>query len=205
MQPQARLGAVLKNQNEPDDMDAREAIPILNQAIAELEGIEPSWKNCRACPHSGKCCDDAFINLIFPEEALAIAEYLKAHPETHSYAKNRAARKKSCYFHDPKASQCLIHEVRPILCRWTPYTAVKPPGGQIAARLRDEECNFTSVSNFNPVVLIRPGFIEIRPAFGIGRSQKMLHLQGLTELHPLLRRAEECVNVDVVMSMALAD
>lgn len=62
-------------------MLVKDAIPILNEAISELESIEASWKNCRACPHSGKCCDGAFIKVVFPEEAKAIAEHLIAHPE----------------------------------------------------------------------------------------------------------------------------
>lgn len=186
-------------------MDATEAIPILNSAIAELESMEPAWSNCRACPHSGKCCDGAFINLVFPEEASAIAAHLREHPEKLTYAKERASRKKSCYFHDPKASQCLIHEVRPILCRWTPYSAATPQGGPVAAQFRDKSCNFTPVTAFNSVTSVKPGFLEIHPIFGLGKSQKMIHLQGTTALHPLLRRANQCVNMDAVMAMALAE
>lgn len=183
-------------------MDVRDAIPILDHAIAELENIEPSWKNCRTCPHSGKCCDGAFIEVVFPEEATAIATYLRDHPAKLEYAKKRAEESKNCYFYDSTARQCLIHEVRPILCRWTPYTAIKQYGAPVHANYRDANCEFKQVSPLDKVKDIKPGFIEIVPFPGLGKGQKMLHLQGITPLHPLLRRSNECVDMNDVMAMA---
>ena len=146
-------------------MLVKDAIPILNEAISELESIEASWKNCRACPHSGKCCDGAFIKVVFPEEAKAIAEHLIAHPEKLVYAKERASRSKNCYFHNPHANECLIHSVRPILCRWTPYTATTG-GNSFVAQIRDERCNFTPVRKIDSLKDIKPGIIEVIPYEG---------------------------------------
>ncbi|UHC89225.1 YkgJ family cysteine cluster protein [Klebsiella michiganensis] len=183
-------------------MLAKDAIPILNKAISELESIEASWKNCRACPHSGKCCDDAFIEVVFPEEAKAIAEHLISHPEKLVYAKERASRRKSCYFHNPHANECLIHSVRPILCRWTPYTALTDYNS-IVARIRDERCNFTPVRKIDSVKKIQPGIIEVIPYEGTVKQQKFLHLQGIEALHPLLRRAHEAIDMDAVLALSL--
>lgn len=183
-------------------MQAKDAIPILDEAITELESIEASWKNCRACPHSGKCCDNAFINVVFPEEAKAIAEHLITHPAKLAYAKDRASRRKSCYFHNPHANECLIHSVRPILCRWTPYTATSV-NNSVVAWIRDKSCNFTSVSKFDSVKNIKPGIIEIIPLKGAVSQQKLLHLQGMEALHPLLRRAHEAIDMDAVLALTL--
>lgn len=182
-------------------MDATEAIPILNSAIAELESMEPAWSNCRACPHSGKCCDNAFIHLVFPEEAATIASYLKAHPQKLAYARERASRSKSCYFHDPKSSECLIHDVRPVLCRWTPYTSHTSPDGSLGGFIRDENCNFTKISPRDSVVGLKPGMVEVYPKQGSVASQKMLHLQSMVPLHPLLRRVSECIDMNAVLSL----
>lgn len=184
-------------------MLVKDAIPILNEAISELESIETSWKNCRACPHSGKCCDNAFINVVFPEEAKAIAEHLIAHPEKLVYAKERASRGKSCYFHNQQASECLIHSVRPILCRWTPYTATTG-SNSVVAWIRDKSCNFTPVSKIDLVKNIKSGVIEVIPFKGTVKQQKFLHLQGIEALHPLLRRANEAIDMDAVLALALS-
>ncbi|HGY2353400.1 TPA: YkgJ family cysteine cluster protein [Citrobacter farmeri] len=182
-------------------MEVIEAIPILEKAILELESIDPSWKNCRECPHSGKCCDGAFIQVIFPEEAKAISDYLTANPDKLAYAEQRAAMHENCYFHDPKANKCLIHDVRPILCRWTPYTATTG-GGSLNVKLRDKQCNFSSVSPFNSVRGLKPGFIEIFQIANPQKKTRFIHLQGLTDLHPLLQRSSETVDMDAVLTLA---
>ncbi|WP_185641245.1 MULTISPECIES: YkgJ family cysteine cluster protein [Burkholderia] len=185
-------------------MKAMDAIPILDAATAELESMEPSWRNCRACPHSGKCCDNARINLVFPEEATAIVQYLRAHPEKLAYAKSRFSRGKDCYFHDPSANQCLIHGVRPILCRWTPYTAFFNGDGPWTGKIRDANCNFSAIEKDDRVVSIKPGFVEIWPARGAVVQQKFIHLQAINALHPLLARVREAVEMRVVMNAALS-
>ncbi len=184
--------------SEISDMDARNAITILEHAIHELEQLEPKWKNCRECPLSGKCCDGAFIYLIFPEEAEEISRYLQANPEKLAYAKKRAANKEGCYFYDKTASQCLIHDVRPLLCRWTPYTAM-------TGFYRDDQCNFEPFNVTDLATPIKPGFIEVKSIFaGAGKSQKMLHLQGMKKLWPLLERAKDCMNSDEVLKLAVS-
>lgn len=183
-------------------MNATDAIPILEEAIAKLEAMEPSWKNCRACPHAGKCCDNAYINVVFPEEADAIAQHLRAHPEKLAYAENRFSRGKSCYFHDPGANQCLIHEVRPILCRWTPYT-INTGEGSYVGTIRDANCEFTSIKSNDLVTPVTPGFLEVWPASGAVKSQRFIHLQGINAMHPLLRRVGEAIQMKDVMKRVL--
>lgn len=183
-------------------MKATDAIPILEEAIAKLESMEPSWKNCRACPHAGKCCDNAYINVVFPEEADAIGRHLRAHPEKLAYAEDRLSRGKSCYFHNPGANECLIHEVRPILCRWTPYT-INTGDGSYAGMIRYGSCEFTPIESKDLVTPVTPGFLKVGPASGVVDSQIFLHLQGIKAMHPLLRRASEAIEMRDVMKRAL--
>ncbi|HEM7840135.1 YkgJ family cysteine cluster protein [Burkholderia multivorans] len=184
-------------------MKAMDAIPIIEAATAELESMEPSWRNCKACPHSGKCCDNAHISLVFPEEAAEIVEYLRANPEKMAYAKSRFSRGKDCYFHDPSANRCLIHDVRPILCRWTPHTTFFNGNGPWIGMIRDLNCGFTAIGKDDRVVPIKPGFVEVWPARATVTRQKFIHLQAINAIHPLLARVHEAVDMRVVLNTAL--
>lgn len=182
-------------------MDVSEAIPILEQAVSKLEAIEPAWKDCRSCPHGGKCCEGAPIDVVFPEEAEAIINYLAVNPDYLAYASNRASAGKLCYFHDPKAKKCLIHSVRPILCRWTPYsilTGDNTPHGMI----RDKYCNFSPIRAQDRISMTAPGFLEVRPKIGPVKKQNFIHLQGITSLRPLLARSNEAVTLSTVLRLA---
>jgi Fe-S-cluster containining protein len=178
-------------------MNAKDAIPILEEAIEKLESMEPTWKNCKACPNAGKCCDGAPI-IVFQEEWDAIAQYLKAYPKKLAYAADRFEQGKECYFHDPNATQCLIHEVRPLNCRWTPYTimAELKKEGPYTGWIRYKNCEFIKIKDYVDKVTPRPPyFLVVEPANGVVRQQIFLHLQGIKALHPLLKRNEEMVKI----------
>lgn len=183
-------------------MDVREAIPILEQAVAKLEAAEPAWKNCRSCPHGGKCCDGAPIDVVFPEEAEAIVTYLVENPEYLAYASKRASTGKLCYFHNPQAKTCLIHSVRPILCRWTPYSILTGDGTP-HGMIRDKYCNFSPIRSQDRISMVKPGILEVRPKFGPVKKQKFINLQGITSLHPLLARSAEAVTMASVLMLAV--
>ncbi len=179
-------------------MDAFEAIPILENKIAALELKEESWKRCRACPFNGKCCDGASVDM-FPEEREAITVYLDNNPDVKSYALTRYSQGKKCVFYDKDASSCLIHEVRPLNCRWTPYTAFNVGGGQLSVHIRDSQCNFTTTiiqDEFSSENTITLPMRKDGPEF----NNVYLRWRKITELHPLMQRADEMINIDVLMA-----
>lgn len=186
-------------------MNAFEATPILEDKITELEAIEPSWRNCRACPFSGKCCDGAPLE-IFPEEKEAISDYLYRNPDILQYALSRFSQKEKCYFYDKESSKCLIHEVRPLLCRWTPYTAFFEDENRKRYRVhvRDGQCNFITKSI---VPLQRVGYmISLSPEdINPGSNQTYLSWPDIPELKPLIDRAVEMVELDDLMLQLESD
>lgn len=179
-------------------MDAFEAIPLLQKRVEELEAAEGSWKNCRACPFSGKCCDGAPL-ILFPEEADAIAEHLRDVPDVLEFALSRFKRGKKCYFYDKESSKCRIHNVRPLNCRWTPYVAFQQADGSHLVHLRDANCGFTDRR-----VAINPGddgIISLEPStLKEGENTKYLSWQSMLDLRPLMLRANEMIELEVLMS-----
>lgn len=179
-------------------MDAFTAIPILEGKLTELESSEPSWKNCRACPFSGKCCDGASLNL-FPEEKAAISDYLGRNPDVLRYALPRFKQGKKCYFYDKESSKCLIHEVRPLNCRWTPHAAFREEDGRHSVHVRDNQCNFTKkivspLHTTGSTITLSPE--DITP----GANKTYISWQSISELHPLMERAHEMEPLENLMA-----
>ncbi|WP_236206034.1 YkgJ family cysteine cluster protein [Pseudomonas tohonis] len=142
-------------------MKIKDAIKILNQHVSRLERIESSWSNCRSCPHGGACCIGVSNLLIFPEEQKTIKSHLRKNKEILAYAIQRLEKKQGCYFHSSESKTCLIHEVRPLNCRWTPYTAFPEPDGMLSISLRDENCKFEK--HAVEIESEKAGIIKIRP------------------------------------------
>ncbi|HHK0531365.1 TPA: YkgJ family cysteine cluster protein [Pseudomonas aeruginosa] len=186
------------------DLQAKEAIPILEQAVERLESAEPSWTNCRACPHSGKCCDGATGILIFPEESAELSDYLKKNPEILIYAKKRLANKKGCYFHDPSSEACLVHTVRPILCRWTPYALFSNSDiGGVKGYIRSKDCSFTAIDSSNKVIAVSSEMVEVTSRILLrdeGGNKKYLILQNVLGIRPLLGRSNEMQKLEDLLT-----
>lgn len=178
-------------------MDAFSAIPILESKISHLESREESWKNCRACPFSGKCCDGATL-IVFPEEKLAIHKYLESNPDILQYATTRYKQNKTCYFYNKESSKCLIHEVRPLNCRWTPYAAFQDGNGGVSVNIRSAQCDFTKVSIPSAHAQGNMTFLPIK--FSSTEANNVyLNWQSITELYPLMARADEMVELETLM------
>ncbi|NHQ80292.1 YkgJ family cysteine cluster protein [Chromobacterium vaccinii] len=178
-------------------MDAFRAIPILESKVSDLEAQEESWKNCRACPHEGKCCDGATL-IAFPEEIAAIREYIKNNLDVLQYAVSRYRKKKPCYFYDKESTKCLIHEVRPLNCRWTPYAAFPDGNGGIQVNIRSVRCDFKIATI--PSAQIKNNMVSL-PAHlsSIEVNNVYLNWQSLTEFYPLMARAKEMVALETLM------
>ncbi len=120
-------------------MRVPEAKKIIKTKIKELIKIEPEWSVCECCPKNGQCCEGAPIS-IWPEEWSSIKILLDENDWLKKYVKQRFTNNKQCYFYDNKATQCLIHKVRPLNCIWTPYTIFY--ANELKGYLKNYNCEF---------------------------------------------------------------
>lgn len=94
---------------------------ILDSIIEVLYKEENYWNICHPCQCKGYCCVGADISADINEWS-KIKECIQHLPfEEKAELKNNIASKKQCIFHT--ADKCLIHNVRPENCKYTPYQA----------------------------------------------------------------------------------
>ena len=101
---------------------------ILISQITQLLEIEPKWKQCNKCPNSGHCCIGADIT-IYNYEWNIIKKFLLENPIVFDEVKLNYKRKSLCYFRTN--DKCLIHNIRPLNCVFTPYQAIYGAGKRI--------------------------------------------------------------------------
>lgn len=94
---------------------------VLMSQISQLLEIEPKWKKCNKCPNSGVCCIGADITM-YEYEWKIISKYLIDNPVVFSEVKLNYKRRSLCYFRTD--DKCLIHDIRPLNCIFTPYQAI---------------------------------------------------------------------------------
>jgi len=85
----------------------------------ELFEAEPFWLKCKACQNNEKCCLDTKAAAT-KSEWLLIKDFLLDHLKDKLYIiKKNILMGAKCPFKTDNA--CLIHTVRPLACRVTPY------------------------------------------------------------------------------------
>ncbi|MBR3078158.1 MAG: YkgJ family cysteine cluster protein [Oscillospiraceae bacterium] len=94
----------------------------LEAVIEELCRLEPFWNRCHPCSSKGKCCEGAKIRPSKKEQQV-ITEHLVSLPffDKQQLMYN-LMNSRICIYHTPE--KCLIHDVRPEVCRYTPYQCV---------------------------------------------------------------------------------
>lgn len=118
----------------------REIKDELNREIQELEDIDPNWKNCRNCPLHGKCCIGNDID-IRDDEWEEIKHRLDENPFLQSQVKANFDSDSLCYFRTE--SRCLIHDIRPTNCLYTPYQVIQNlDDHKLTYSLRNSTCDF---------------------------------------------------------------
>lgn len=122
----------------------------LDELVRKLMYLEPSWKKCSCCLNKGKCCIGANI-LIFSVEWKQIVDFVANLPLAEKQIiKSNIKNSKQCIFRSEQ--KCLIHSVRPLNCRWTPYQVFSDSKNM--TYFEDFECNFTQKSvpySFNEI------------------------------------------------------
>lgn len=125
-----------------------DSLILLDKAIQELRAREPFWNICFPCECKGVCCRRADIT-ICEKEWSAIHSYVRGLPDSEKALLRRNIRRGSmCVFQTE--SKCLIHDVRPENCRYTPYQYNVVDGRLNYSMVRvdslSSECTFDSVS-----------------------------------------------------------
>lgn len=111
--------------------------------IAQLLTIEPKWKKCDKCPHSGFCCIGADITL-YQCEWDRIEFYLLQNPLILEQVRKNYVAHSQCYFR--VSDRCLIHDIRPLNCIFTPYQAIYGADKLIHYSSYQDNCRTTRLS-----------------------------------------------------------
>ena len=122
---------------------------LLNQ-ITQLLIIEPKWKKCNKCPYSGTCCIGADIS-VYDYEWMVIRDFLLANPDVLHIVKENSLSKSLCYFRTD--DRCLIHEIRPLNCIFTPYQVILGADGFLHYSPYTKDC-----SSLYPISIPKNGF-----------------------------------------------
>lgn len=111
--------------------------------IEELEKLDSFWKKCDHCPHHGKCCIDNDID-IREDEWEEIRGFLDTHEIERRCIRENLLSGRKCYFRVPE--KCLIHEIRPTNCIYTPYQVIQNLyDHHIYYSLVSQDCDFKEV------------------------------------------------------------
>lgn len=111
----------------------------LEKLIDELNSKEDFFKKCLNCPNKGKCCIDNDID-IRDDEWAYIKKYLLDNKDVYDLVYDNFKNGRRCYFRTD--SKCLIHDIRPLNCRYTPYQMIYKDGNLIY-HIADDDCNFS--------------------------------------------------------------
>lgn len=122
---------------------------LLNQ-ITQLLTIEPKWKKCNKCPYSGTCCIGADIH-VYDHEWMVIRNYLLANPDVLYTVKENYHSESLCYFR--AENRCLIHEIRPLNCIFTPYQVVCGADSRLHYAPYTKDCSL-----LRPISIPKTGF-----------------------------------------------
>lgn len=122
----------------------------LFREIEELEKIDSSYLSCRKCPRHGKCCIGNDID-IREDEWDEIKSFLDKNTETRETIKENLKNHSKCYFRTEEC--CLIHDIRPTNCIYTPYQMIQNLYDfTLTYSLKSHECDFETVSiSSNPL------------------------------------------------------
>lgn len=121
----------------------------LNSVINELHGVEPYWSICRPCQCAGQCCVGADIS-ITESEWQQIRKYVENMAiDDKAILEQNILNHVFCIFRAP--TKCLIHDVRPENCKYTPYQALFNHKGmlvysQVQVNPETHRCEFKLVS-----------------------------------------------------------
>lgn len=111
----------------------------LDELILKLNSKEEYFKKCLKCPNKGKCCIDNDID-IRDDEWAYIKKYLLDNEDIYKLVYDNFKNGRRCYFRTDE--KCLIHDIRPLNCKYTPYQMIYKDG-HLIYHISDDYCNFS--------------------------------------------------------------
>lgn len=119
--------------------NARNEIDVIIQRLYELD---PFWLRCNPCSRKGYCCEGANPNFSSQEAQEIIMKNEFSDTEKRQLKSNLFWNKK-CPFRFP--DKCLIHNDRPMNCRWTPYYVAVDNSGIVRYFKINSSCQYEGV------------------------------------------------------------
>lgn len=118
---------------------------VLLNKISRLMEIEPYWNKCTHCQHNGKCCINANIS-VREDEWEIIKNYISNMNKTDkTILKHNIVNNILCPFR--ASDKCIIHDVRPLNCIWTPFQVVQHiNNGDIKYFMINDDCDYQSIT-----------------------------------------------------------
>ena len=117
---------------------------LLEESIIELRKIEPFWDRCFPCNLKGICCQGADLS-VYDSEWESILEYIAGFSsEDKKVLLTNVQQEKHCVFR--AENNCLIHEVRPENCRYTPFQCLVTQDNYLKYAMVSDDCSFQYIS-----------------------------------------------------------
>lgn len=101
-------------------MNLKELIIGIDAQVESLLVRDPFWRKCYPCKNHGRCCQND-SPLAASDEFAALDAFLLNNPDIRQIVFQNLQSAKNCIFYAPEASACLVHEMRPAICRLTPF------------------------------------------------------------------------------------
>lgn len=134
----------------------------IDKWVMELLKKEIYWRRCHPCRNMGECCKESATR-IFASEWVDISRYLEQIQEADwRVLTDNLYHGRECPFRSEL--KCLIHDVRPLICRLTPYFAFLKddtlhysyPIGRCLTRLKFQLKNISQQLNPDSTLILLP-------------------------------------------------
>lgn len=103
-------------------MNLMELTNLIDSQVEALLERDPFWRKCYPCKNNGRCCQND-SPLATADEFAALEAFLLGKLNIWQTVYQNLKDGRNCIFYAPDASACLVHELRPIICRLTPFKA----------------------------------------------------------------------------------
>ncbi|OHW62154.1 flagellin N-methylase [Andreesenia angusta] len=93
----------------------------LDKYQEKLRIQDPYWEKCSPCKNKGQCCINSTTMILNSESTIIKSHIKKLDEDIKEVLRHNIDNDILCPFRDEKG--CMIHDVRPFICRITPYTS----------------------------------------------------------------------------------